>query len=150
MLWVWVFCLSACIYKHHIMCSTWGDQKGELNPLELELQMLWGALWVLGIEAGPFGRTLIHRATFQLTIYFQTCMDISITVCFLEINGLFKIQYKEIIFKKCDKPYFCLIFVPHSQLLLHIPRDKGTCWNNWNACEGWSYIGYTIKSGWYK
>lgn len=145
-----MFCLPVCIYKHHTVCSAWGDQKGELSPLELELQMLWAALWVLGTKAGSFGRTLIHRAIIQPTVHFQTCMDISITVCFLEINGLFKIQYKEIIFKKCDKLYFCQSFVSHSQLLLHIPKDKGTCWNSWNVCEGWSYIGYTIKFVCYK
>lgn len=125
-LWVYVLCPPACMYVPHIVCSAWGDQRrrnessGTWFTNDYELPCGW---W--GWRLGPLEEQLSRDSSFHTMIHFLTCTEISITVCFYDIN-VFKYNIKKSIFKKCDKPYFCLSFVPDSQLLLHTHKHKDT------------------------
>lgn len=51
-------CVPACLYVYHMYAGARGGQKGALDPLRLQLQMLVSCLmWVKGMEeAGSSAR----------------------------------------------------------------------------------------------
>lgn len=72
--------LSACISAYHVHSSAYGGEKQALDPLELELWVLWSTMWAPETKHGfySFGRLglcrpgscFIDQAAFKLVVIF--------------------------------------------------------------------------------
>lgn len=68
-IYFFLYIYFVCIYVYHIHAGAHIDKKGASNPLELELEALWTAMWGQGLKPKSYARV-------QLFITPQKCIHV--------------------------------------------------------------------------